>query len=133
MVVNRRGTTSNDGSMSFLRLIRPVFRVVRDLAVNALHFVGLSFRSRTALIAENLFLRKQLAFYQEHQIRPRRLTNAARFSLVVWSRLFAWRSTLLVVKPATLIGWHRKGLPAVLEAEIATGPTTNPAEAAPAH
>jgi transposase InsO family protein len=93
--------------MSFLRLIRPVFRVVRDLAVNALHFVGLSFRSRTALIAENLFLRKQLAFYQEHQIRPRRLTNAAKFSLVIWSRLFAWRPALLVVKAATLIGWHR--------------------------
>src|SRR6516225_3500864 len=94
--------------MSFLRLILPVFRVVRDLAVDALYFVGLSFRSRTALIAENLFLRKQLTSYHEHQIRPRRQTNAARFSLVVWSRLFAWRSTLLVVKPATLIGWHRK-------------------------
>ena len=96
------------GSMSFLRLIRPVFGVVRDLSVDALHFVGLSFRSRTALIAENLFLRKQLTFYQEHQIRPRRLTDAARFSLLIWSRLFAWRSALLVVKPATLIGWHRK-------------------------
>ena len=59
------------------------------------------------LIAENLFLRKQLAYYQDHQIQPRRLTNAARLSLVFWSRFFAWRSTLLVVKPATLIGWHR--------------------------
>src|SRR6516225_6049125 len=94
--------------MSFLRLILPVFRVVRDLAVDALYFVGLSFRSRTALLAENLFLRKQLAFYQERQIRPRRLTNAARLSLVFWSRFFAWRSALLIVKPATLIGWHRK-------------------------
>ena len=28
--------------------------------------------------------------------------------LVLWSRLFDWRSALLVVKPATLIGWHRK-------------------------
>jgi hypothetical protein len=93
--------------MSLLRLIRPVYDLVRELAVDALHFVGLSFRSRTALIPENLFLRKQLALYQEHQIRPRRLTNAARFSLVIWSRLFAWRSAL-VVKPATLIGWHRK-------------------------
>jgi hypothetical protein len=94
--------------MSFRVLILPVFRVVSDLAVDALHFVGLSFRSRTALIAENLFLRKQLAFYEEHQIRPRRLTNTARFSLVIWSRLFAWRPALRVVKPATLIGWHRK-------------------------
>jgi hypothetical protein len=28
-----------------------------------------------ALIAENVFLRKQLAFYQEHQVKPRRLTE----------------------------------------------------------
>jgi len=29
-------------------------------------------RTRSSLIAENLFLRKQLAFYQEHQARPRK-------------------------------------------------------------
>jgi len=49
-----------------------------------------------------------LAFYQEHQIKPRRLTDAARFSLVFWSRFFEWKSALLIVKPATLIGWHRQ-------------------------
>jgi putative transposase len=38
----------------------------------------------------------------------RRLSNAARLWLVFWSRFFAWRSALLVVKPATLIGWHRR-------------------------
>ena len=59
--------------------------------------------------AEVLFLRKQLAFYQEHQVQPRKLTAAARFSLVLWSRLFNWRKALMIVKPETLIGWHRKG------------------------
>ena len=59
--------------------------------------------------AEILFLRKQLAFYQEHQIRPRRLTDAARFSLAFWSRFFEWKEALVIVKPETLIGWHRKG------------------------
>jgi hypothetical protein len=61
------------------------------------------------LSAEVLFLRKQLTFYQEHQISPRKLTDAARFSLVLWSRLFNWREALMIVKPETLIGWHRKG------------------------
>jgi putative transposase len=61
------------------------------------------------LSAEILFLRKQLAFYQEHQIRPRRLTDSARFSQVLWSRLFEWKEALVMVKPETLIGWHRKG------------------------
>jgi transposase InsO family protein len=63
----------------------------------------------SALVAENLFLRKQLAFYQEHQVRPRRLTDAARISLVFWSKLCDWRSALVIVKPETLVGWNRRG------------------------
>ena len=59
--------------------------------------------------AEVLFLRKQLAFYREDQISPRRLTAAAPFSLLLWSRFFNWREALMIVKPETLIGWHRKG------------------------
>jgi len=97
--------------MKVLRSIRSALgsvRVFGVLANDALVFLRSMFRSRTSLIAENLFFRKQLAFYQEHQIKPRRLTEAARFSLVFWSRFFEWKSALLVVKPATLIGWHRK-------------------------
>jgi transposase InsO family protein len=72
-------------------------------------FLPSLFRSRPALIAENLFLRKQLAFYREREVEPRRLTDAARVCLLVWSRLFNWREALVVVKPETLIAWHRKG------------------------
>ena len=81
----------------------------RVLISNLIPFLTLIFRSRTSLIAENLFLRKQLAFYQEHKRKPQLLTDAARWSLVLWSRLFDWRSALVIVKPDTLIGWHRKG------------------------
>src|SRR5260370_4368684 len=56
-----------------------------------------------------MFLRKQLAFYEERETQPRRLNNSARLSLVLWSQLFDWRSALVIVKPETLIGWHRKG------------------------
>jgi len=62
---------------------------VIGVGTGLIRFVPLLFRSRSALIAENLFLRKQLAFYQERKIEPRRLTDAARICLVVWS----WRST----------------------------------------
>jgi hypothetical protein len=51
-------------------------------------FLRSSLRSRESLIAENLFLRKQLAFYQEHQLRRSRVTDAARLSLVFPSRFF---------------------------------------------
>jgi putative transposase len=85
------------------------FRLAGDLTLDGLRFLGATLRARSAVSAEMLFLRKQLAFYQEHQVRPRRLTDSARFSLVLWSRLFDWREALVVVKPETLIGWHRKG------------------------
>ena len=71
--------------------------------------MNLAVRSQGSLVAENLFLRKQLAFYQERKTRPRRLTDAARVTLVFWSRWFNWKDALIIVKPETLIGWHRKG------------------------
>jgi putative transposase len=48
-----------------------------------------------------------VAFYQEREIRPRQLTDAARISLVFLSRLFSWKPAIQIVQPETLIGWHR--------------------------
>src|ERR1700730_1261308 len=84
-------------------------RLAGHLTLDGLRFLGATLRARSAVSAEILFLRKQLAFYQEHQVRPRRLTDSARFSLVFWSRLFDWKEALVIVKPETLIGWHGKG------------------------
>jgi hypothetical protein len=67
-----------------------------------------AFRSHASLVAENLFLRKQLAFYGERKIKPHCMSDAARLALVFWSRWFDWKNALVVVKPATLIGRHRK-------------------------
>ena len=63
-------------------------------------------RSRTQLAAENLFLRKQLAYYVERQVRPRRADNAARITLVLLSRLVEWPDLLTIVRPDTLVRWH---------------------------
>jgi len=59
-------------------------------------------------LLKNLFLRKQLAFYQERNSKPQRLTDSARFAMLFWSRWFPWRSALVVVKPETLISWHQR-------------------------
>ncbi len=83
--------------------------LITNLVADGLLFFLLLFRSRTSLSAEVLFLRKQLAFYEERQVRPRRLDDSARFSLILWSRLFPIAEALVIVKPETLIGWHRKG------------------------
>ena len=66
-------------------------------------------RSRSALAAENLFLRKQLALFQEREAKPRRPDDSTRFLMVVLSRFFNWRDALVMVRPETLIRWHRKG------------------------
>jgi putative transposase len=81
---------------------------ISELFGDLLRFVSTGVRFRSSLVAENLFLRKQLAFYQERKVRPRRLTDAARLTLALWSRWFNWRDALIIVKPETLIGWHRK-------------------------
>ena len=69
----------------------------------------LTLRSRNSLAAENLFLRKQLAIYQERGIKPRRISHPTRLTLLWLSCLFDWRSALTVVTPETFIGWHRQG------------------------
>ncbi len=93
------------GGLQLSSLICVGFDVGLDLSA----FLRSSLRSRSALVAESLFLRKQLAFYQEHQVRPWRLTDAARIGLVLWSKFCDWRSALVIVKPETLTGWHRRG------------------------
>ena len=45
-------------------------------------FIGLGLRSKSALMAENLFLRKQLALYLERQVKPRRANDATRLTMV---------------------------------------------------
>ena len=69
--------------------------------------IQLLFSSRTALIAENLFLRKQLALLKERGCKSRRSTASIRTTMVLLSRFFDWRQALVIVKPETFIKWHR--------------------------
>ena len=80
-----------------------------NLLADLFRFLVLSLRSKTSLAAENLFLRKQLGFYQERKIRPRRIDRSTRLTLVWLSHWFEWQNALAIVRPQTFIGWHRKG------------------------
>jgi hypothetical protein len=82
--------------------------ICKELFREALRFVPLMAHSQASLAAEILFLRKQLAFYQEREIKPRRFDDAARLSMLLLSKLFDWKNALINVKPDTLTGWHRK-------------------------
>ena len=71
--------------------------------------VGLLFRSHTGLLAENMALRHQLSVLQRTARRPR-LKAGDRVFWVWLSRIWPqWRSSLLIVRPKTVITWHRQG------------------------
>ena len=87
-----------------INLLAEVAKLARTLFADGMRFMALLARSRSALAAENLFLRKQLAFYQERKVKPRRFDNATRLTLVLLSHGFAWQDALANVTPKTFIG-----------------------------
>jgi putative transposase len=67
----------------------------------------LAWRERSDLILENLALRHQRAVLTRQRSRPR-LRPADRLFWSWLSRLWSgWRTRLVIVQPATVIGWHR--------------------------
>ncbi len=80
-----------------------------DLIRLILGFFRAYLLARTALAAENLALRPQLAVLRRSVRRPR-LKSHDRIFWVWLSRLWAnWKSSLVIVKPETVIRWHRDG------------------------
>ncbi len=63
----------------------------------------------TTVTLENIALRHQLMVLQRSSPRPR-LRRQDRILWVCLSRLWAnWRSSLVIVQPATVVAWHRQG------------------------
>ena len=66
-------------------------------------------KPRLSLVTENLALRQQLVILRRNTSRPG-LRNRDRLFWVVLSHLWRdWRSILVIVKPETVIKWHRQG------------------------
>jgi putative transposase len=72
-------------------------------------FLRAWFLGSTAIALENLALRHQLLVLQRSVVRPR----LSRWDRVFWvwlSRVWAsWWSSLVIVQPATVLAWHRRG------------------------
>ena len=64
-------------------------------------YVWLRFRSSDAVAAENIFLGRQLALYQERNIGPRSTDPATRFTMAMLSKRLDWRNALIIVQPRT--------------------------------
>ena len=68
-----------------------------------------AFRTHADLVVEDLALRPQLANFQRTSARSRLRKNDRAFERVLsrlWSR---WADALVVVKPDTVVRWHRAG------------------------
>ena len=87
----------------------PCLWTLSSVAYDLARLACLAPRPRAALVAENRFLRKRLALFQERQRKPRRADDSTRWLMATLSRWFAWRGALVSVKPDTLIRWQRKG------------------------
>jgi transposase InsO family protein len=82
--------------------MRPILAFVAALVRAAL-------MSRRDLALENAALRQQLAAYQRGKKRPR-LKPSERVLWAVLSRFWSdWKSSLIIVKPKTVIAWHKQG------------------------
>ena len=68
-----------------------------------------TFKTRRSLALENLALRQQLAVLQRSVKRPR-LSNLDRGLWVLLRRFWTdWAKVLVIVKPDTVVRWHRAG------------------------
>ena len=80
------------------KIINILLSVFREI------FVG-----RAALHTEILALRQQIAVLKRKRPRPS-LRMADRVFWVILSYLWpGWHHSLVIVRPETVIGWHRKG------------------------
>src|SRR5215470_2873601 len=67
-------------------------------------------RSRAAVELENLAQRHQIGVLQRSAAKRAKLTSGDRLFWICLSRLWRdWRSALAIVKPETVLAWHRAG------------------------
>jgi putative transposase len=83
---------------------------MRTVFLSLLSALCSCFRSSSCLRLENLALRHQINVRRRRGRRQLHLNNADRLLWVCLSRLSTgWRSALVIIKPGTVIRWHRKG------------------------
>ena len=66
-------------------------------------------RSRDQLIAENALLRQQLIVASRKVKRPAFKPHERGLMVSLASIVRGWRDTVLLVKPETILRWHREG------------------------
>ena len=68
-----------------------------------------SFTTKSQLILENVFLHKQLEIYKRNDPKLKISGSDRIFFSFIKGLLYNWKERLFIVKPDTLIKWHRLG------------------------
>jgi len=96
-------------------LVIALLQVVLRLLADLLALASLVVKPRRTTAAEILILRRQLAVYKEHGIKPGRIDAATRISLALLSRLCDWRACLSSAEIAATqqdeFGWQLTPIP----------------------
>jgi hypothetical protein len=71
-------------------------------------FIGDATRSHAELLAENMLLRQQLMVAARAVKRPQIRAHERGLFVVLCSLLPRWREALVLVKPETIVRWHRE-------------------------
>lgn len=71
--------------------------------------LGDQVRSRRELIAENTMLRQQLIVAARHVKRPAFRPHERALLVLVARLVRRWPQTVLLVRPETVLRWHREG------------------------
>ena len=66
-------------------------------------------RSKPHLVAENLLLRQQRIVLKRTAKRPHFMAAERGLVVLLASKLQSWKETLLIIKPETVLRWHRQG------------------------
>src|SRR5262245_63748317 len=84
-------------------------RSMLGLLLSALASLRGAVRSRRDLTLENLALRQQLAVLNRSAKRPRMTTIDRWFWSWLSTRWSGWKRALVIVRPETVVRWHRLG------------------------
>jgi len=83
-------------------------------------------RSRAQLLAENTLLRQQLLVLRRSVTRPAVTSADCALLVLLVGRVDVWRQALLLVRPETLLRWHRAGFRARWRRKSRPGPGRPP-------
>jgi hypothetical protein len=101
-------------------------RAVLTLWISVFQSTAALMRSRREQAIVELALRQQLAIYAQRHHRPRLLPLDRAF-WVALSRLWPrWKSVLVVVRPETVVRWHRRRFRAYWRSITTPGPGRPP-------